>query len=168
MSLDADLKTLALQEERLQFSSFDAETAWVLGSKLRELAVARGYKLAIEVRQLGFPLFYSALPGSSPDNADWLRRKRNVVERFHKSSYAMGLAMQQRGMTLVERYGIALADYVGAGGGFPIRVRGTGVVGFVGVSGLAQRDDHNFIVEVLAQMLGEPLAEVALALESAA
>jgi len=165
MTIEEDMARLALQEERLQFASFDAENAWELGNRLRATAVARGYKIAIEVRQLGFPLFYSALPGTSPDNADWLRRKRNVVERFHKSSYAMGLSMEKRGMTLVERYGIPLADFVGAGGGFPIRVRGTGVVGFVGVSGLASRDDHGFIVEVLADMFGEPITELALGAE---
>lgn len=165
MSLDADLARIALQEERLQFDAFDPDTAWLLGTRLRERALAAGHRIAIEIRQHGFPLFYSALPGTSPDNADWLRRKRNVVERFHKSSYAVGLSMEKRGMTLVERYGISLADYVGAGGGFPIRVRGTGVVGFIGVSGLAQRDDHSFVVEVLAEILGVLLNEVALAAE---
>ncbi|MDP5240698.1 heme-degrading domain-containing protein [Uliginosibacterium sp. 31-16] len=165
MALDQDIAQLALQEERLQFPAFDADTAWALGNTLRAAAVARGYRIAIEVRQFGFPLFYSALPGTSPDNADWLRRKRNVVERFHKSSYAVGLSMEKRGMTLVERYGIPLADFVGAGGGFPIRVKGTGVVGFVGVSGLAARDDHGFIVEIIAGMLGESISELALAAE---
>ncbi|GAB2890392.1 heme-degrading domain-containing protein [Uliginosibacterium flavum] len=162
MTIEQDVEKMALQEERLQFANFDADTAWALGCALREAAIKRGYKIAIEVRQMGFPLFYSALPGSSPDNADWLRRKRNVVERFHKASYAIGHNLLQRGLTITERYGIALADFAAAGGGFPIRVRGTGVVGFVGVSGLAQRDDHGFIVEVLAQMLGESVAELAL------
>jgi uncharacterized protein (UPF0303 family) len=163
MSLDVDLERIVLQEARLQFAAFDADTAWQLGCKLREAAVAAGHRIAIEVRQQGFPLFYCALPGTSPDNADWLRRKRNVVERFHKSSYALGLMMEKRGMTLEARYGIPLADFVGAGGGFPVSVRGTGVVGFIGVSGLSQRDDHGFIVAVLAEFLGQPLAELALA-----
>lgn len=162
MSLDEDIAQIAMQEQRLQFEAFDAQTAWTLGCLLRETATARGLKIAIEVRQFNFPLFYCALPGTTPDNADWLRRKRNVVERFHKSSYAMGLNMEKRGTTLTERYGIPLADFAPNGGGFPIRVRGTGVVGFIGVSGLAQRDDHGFIVEVLSQMLGVPADETAL------
>jgi uncharacterized protein (UPF0303 family) len=165
MGLKEDVAQLALQEQLLQFDGFDAQTAWALGSLMREIAVEREYKIAIEVRQQNLPLFYTALPGTSPDNADWLRRKRNVVERFHKSSYAIGLNMEQRGMTLVERYGVALADYAPNGGGFPVRVKAVGVVGFVGVSGLAQRDDHGFIVEALAHMLKVPLAEIALASE---
>jgi uncharacterized protein (UPF0303 family) len=163
MSIEEDLARLALQEQTLQFEHFDANTAWELGCLLRQTAVARGLKIAMEVRQQNFPLFYSALPGTTPDNADWLRRKRNVVERFHKSSYAVGLNMQQRGTTLTERYGISLVDYAPNGGGFPLRVKGVGVVGFIGVTGLAQRDDHGFIVEALATMLGVPLADVVLA-----
>lgn len=162
MSLDADLERITLQEERLQFATFDADTAWQLGCHLREQALAAGHAIAIEVRLHGFPLFYSALGGTSPDNAEWLRRKRNVVERFHKSSYAIGLLMEKRGMTLSERYGIPLADFVAAGGGFPLRVRGVGVVGFIGVSGLAQRDDHAFIVAALADFLGLSPAGLAL------
>ena len=33
-------------------------------------------------------------------------------------------------------------------------VAGTGVVGFVGVSGMPQREDHAFLVEVLRDYLG--------------
>jgi uncharacterized protein (UPF0303 family) len=34
------------------------------------------------------------------------------------------------------------------GGAFPLRVRGS-LIGAVGVSGLAQEDDHDLVVEVL-------------------
>lgn len=163
MDIDADLVRIALQEEELQFEAFGPEVAWQLGCRMREAALAAGHRIAIELRLNGFPLFHCALDGSSPDNAEWLRRKRNVVERFHKSSYAMGLMMDKRGLTLETRYGLPLADYVGAGGGFPVRVRGTGVVGFIGVSGLAQRDDHAFIVAQLAAFLGKDGAALALA-----
>ena len=39
MSIDADLERIALQEKELQFDSFSLETAWALGSLLREMAV---------------------------------------------------------------------------------------------------------------------------------
>ena len=51
--------------------------------------------------------------GTSPDNAEWIRRKRNVVNRFHKSSYAIGLRLQQRNSTLEERYGLGLNGFCG-------------------------------------------------------
>ncbi|KAF7598232.1 MAG: hypothetical protein CGU28_13285 [Candidatus Dactylopiibacterium carminicum] len=163
MSLIADLDRIALQEQRLQFDHFDADTAWTLGNRLREAALTAGHALAIEIQFHGFPLFHCAMPGTTPENADWLRRKRNMVQRFHKSSYAMALFLLQRGSTLAERYSLPGVDYVAAGGGFPLRLRGVGVIGSVCVSGLMQRDDHEFIVSVLAQMLAVPQAEVALA-----
>ena len=163
MSLAHDLERLALQEQRLQFDYFDADTAWALGCRLREAALDAGHALAIEIHFHGFPLFHCAMPGTSPENADWLRRKRNLVQRFHKSSYAMALGLQQRGTSLAERYGLTAADYVAAGGGFPLRLRGSSVIGSVCVSGLAQREDHNFLVSVLAAMLAVPLEEIALA-----
>lgn len=165
MALDQDLERLGLQEERLQFDAFDAAKAWELGCRMRDVALARGYKIAIDIRQTGLPLFFTALPGATPNNAEWLRRKRNVVEHFHRSSYAMCLSMEKRGSTLTERFGVSNADFVAAGGCFPIRVRGTGVVGSIGVSGLIARDDHGFIIEMLAEVLSLPWAELALSAE---
>ena len=45
-------------------------------------------------------------------------------------------------------------DYTAHGGCFPIRVRGTGMVGTVTVSGLPQKEDHALVVETLGQVLG--------------
>ena len=39
--------------------------------------------MVIDVRRFGQPLFYAALDGTTPDNAEWVRRKSNVVARFH-------------------------------------------------------------------------------------
>ena len=163
MTLEHDLTRIALQEERLRFSRFDAMTAWQLGHRLRETASARGQAITIEIRINSQLLFFYAMPGTTPDNADWIRRKVNSVQRFHQSSYAVGLKMQQQKTTLTEKYGVSNADYAGAGGCFPIRLQGSSLcIGTVTVSGLPQRQDHALVVEVLADMLGQSLAELAL------
>ena len=64
--------------------------------RLRTLAEERGLAVVIDVRRFGQPLFYAALDGTTPDNAEWVRRKSNVVARFHRSSYAVGLNLKQR------------------------------------------------------------------------
>jgi uncharacterized protein (UPF0303 family) len=87
--LDRDLERIALQERRLRFERFDAGTAWELGSLLRAAGEARGASLVIDVSLYGQQLFHCALPGATPDNADWVRRKRNTVLRFHRSSSAL-------------------------------------------------------------------------------
>ena len=161
-TLDDDLARMALQEEHLQFDVFNPDTAWQLGTRLKEAVEARGKAAAIDIQFFGQPLFFCAMPGTTPDNVDWIRRKRNVVERFHRSSYAMRLMLRRKGITLLEQSGLLLRDHATAGGCFPILLRGTGCIGTIAVSGLPMRDDHNVIVEVLATWLNQPLSDLAL------
>src|SRR5690606_7873000 len=97
--------------------------------------------------------FYCALPGTTADNASWVRRKRAVTMRFFRSSYAMGLVLSQQQTTIEAKFGLASADYATHGGSFPIVVEGTGCIGAVSVSGLPQREDHNMVVEALCRLL---------------
>jgi uncharacterized protein (UPF0303 family) len=157
-----DLERIALQEQRLQFDRFDAATAWALGARLKEAAEARGVAVAIDIQLHGQPLFFYAMPGTTPDNVDWIRRKRNVVLRFQHSSYAVGLQLQQQQATLEARLGVDTRDYAAHGGCFPLNLRGTGCIGTITVSGLPQRQDHELVVEALAELLDQPLAELAL------
>src|ERR1700761_5591205 len=147
MSISDDLARIALQEEKLQFSHFDEEAAWRLGSRLRTMAVERGFSIVIDVRRFGQPLFYMALAGTVPDNVDWVRRKSNVTARFLRSSYAIGLEMESKQSNIYDRYGLAVSEYASHGGCFPLRVVGAGAIGSVTVSGLAQRADHELAVE---------------------
>src|SRR5271163_2586560 len=111
MSISDDLARIALQEQELQLASFEEETAWRLGSRLRSMAVERGFKIVIDVRRFGQPLFYTALAGTTPDNVDWVRRKGNVTANFLRSSYAIGLEMESKQSNLFERYGLAVSEY---------------------------------------------------------
>jgi uncharacterized protein (UPF0303 family) len=151
MAIAEDLATIARQESELLFPKFNCDTAWRLGLSLRELALSRKQSIVIDIRRFGQPhqpLFYTAL-GGTPDNARWVQRKINVVARFHRSSYAIGLMLEQTNRTFVDRYNLPDADYAPHGGCFPIHVAGTGIIGAVTISGLPQRDDHNLVVEAL-------------------
>lgn len=163
MAIADDLARIALQEEQLQLTSFDERTAWRLGSALLALATARNLAIVIDVRRINQLLFYAALPGTTPDNAEWVRRKTNVVFRFHRSSYAIGLELQEKQSNLLDRYGLPVADYVSHGGCFPVRVAQTGVVAAVTVSGLPQRADHELVVEALCVELGRDYEALRLA-----
>ena len=157
-----DLARIALQEQRLQFEHFDATTAWTLGARLKSAAEARGVAVAIDIQLHGQPLFFYAMPGTTPDNVDWIRRKRNVVLRFQRSSYAVGLQLQQRGTTLEQSIAVDPRDYAAHGDCFPLNLIGAGCIGTITVSGLPQRQDHELVVEVLAELLGQPLDELRL------
>jgi uncharacterized protein (UPF0303 family) len=162
MGLSENLERVALQERELQLPRLDAQIAWELGVRLRTMAVERGLAVVIDVRRFGQPLFYTALEGTTPDNVEWVRRKSNVVARFHRSSYAVGLKLEAKNDTLTAQQGLPLADYATHGGSFPLTVAGAGVVGSVTVSGLPQRDDHELVVEALCAMLGRDYATLRL------
>jgi uncharacterized protein (UPF0303 family) len=162
MSLEDDLAAIAKQEQKLRFERFDEEDAWKLGSRLREMAVAQSYPVVIDIRRFGQPLFYCALAGSAPDNAEWARRKSNVVARFYRSSYGLGLELQHKKTTLESKFGLMLADYAAHGGAFPLIVTGAGVIGSVTVSGLPQRVDHELVVEAMAESTGQDYSELRL------
>lgn len=165
MTISDDLKQLALQEDVLRFTSFDENTAWELGLKFRELAETRKLPIVIDIRLAGRQLFNTALPGSTPDNPEWVRRKSNVVLRYFKSSYRVGRELAAKEDTLDQYRGVSPMDYAPHGGSFPINIEGTGVVGAITISGLPQRDDHNLVVEVLAAFLRKPMDGLALAAE---
>jgi uncharacterized protein (UPF0303 family) len=94
------------------------------------------------------------MPGATANNEDWARRKHNVVQKFERSSLAIGLDCQRQQTSLQEKNGLPLADYATHGGGFPLLLQGGVCVGSVVVSGLPQREDHQLVVDVLAAMLG--------------
>lgn len=157
-----DIQRMKLQEERLRFSRFDEADAWALGSLMRTRALERKLPLVMDIRIGIRPLFYVALPGTTPENPDWVRRKANTVYRFEACSYRVGLEYKLKGQSFDASRGIDPMNFASAGGGFPIRLQGN-VVGAVTVSGAPQREDHNFVVSCLAEFLSVPLADIALA-----
>ena len=162
MSMEDDLRIIARQEERLVFDGFGEADAFEIGYALRKRALAENFAIIIDIRLWDRPLFYAALPGSTANNPDWARRKANVVRMFQKSTYRMMLEQGGQSALFGERYGLAASDYVLAGGGFPVRVKGAGVIGAITVSGLPQRQDHAIVVDALCDHLGIAREELAL------
>jgi uncharacterized protein (UPF0303 family) len=147
------LETLARQEEELFFDRFDEETAWRLGVRLVEAAREAGLPVTIDIRRNGHQLFHAARPGTAPDNDAWIERKVRVVTRFGRSSLQVGEAAQRAGTTFEAQMRLDPDEYAAHGGGFPVTVRGVGVIGVVTVSGLPQLEDHAFVVEQLGRFL---------------
>ncbi|WP_331372374.1 heme-degrading domain-containing protein [Sinorhizobium chiapasense] len=152
MNIDNDLRRIALQERELQFERFNLDTAWELGATLRRMAAERKLGVVIDITLFSMQVFYAALEGATPDNPNWVRRKRNTVFRLFKSSYATGLSLLKQQTNLQAKLGLPDAEYAAHGGSFPIIVKGTGCIGAVTVSGLPQREDHNLVVGALAEL----------------
>lgn len=155
--LERDLRLLEQQEELLRFGTFDAETAWAIGSALRGALLVRNAGGSVEIEAAGHLLFACATAGAQPGQANWIRRKRNTVHHFARSTYAVGRKLEREGETLTSRHALSELDYAAHGGGFPIILAADtpGLpIGSIVFSGLPQREDHNHVVDALASVLG--------------
>ena len=143
------IETIEKQESQLVFNSFDELVALEVGRRLVDLALSQKAPVVIDIRTPDRTLFHAALPGASPDNDHWARRKSNVTLRMHKASLRVGELNRSRDRGVSAEIGLDPMDYADHGGSFPIRVAGTGVVAAVTVSGLKSEEDHAMIVSVL-------------------
>jgi uncharacterized protein (UPF0303 family) len=94
-------------------------------------------------------IFHSALTGSSSENDWWINRKYRVVEKFKHSSMYVRVSFEEKNQTFEEDSGLDNELYAAHGGGFPITVSGSGIVGVALVSGLPQVEDHKMIIQGL-------------------
>ncbi|WP_172125440.1 MULTISPECIES: heme-degrading domain-containing protein [unclassified Devosia] len=143
------LDDLLAQEADLLLSRFDYATAWQIGAFIQAEASRRNLPIGIEVSHGATPVFLALMPGSTPDNVDWVRRKRAVALRFYHSSLYMRLLCESKQWNFAARYRLPDSDYAASGGGVPICVRDVGVVGAVAVSGLPDVEDHRLAVQAL-------------------
>ena len=151
--MDTTLETLLAQEADLQFSRFDSDTAWRLGSWLVAKAKKDGLVIAIGITRGTQRLFHWAAEGTSPDNDTWIDRKTRTVYRFRHSSYYMGRKCAKEEVVPAKKYFLDEHEYSFNGGCFPILVKGAGMVGTVTVSGLKDHIDHAVVVEALRAIL---------------
>jgi uncharacterized protein (UPF0303 family) len=162
MASEQDIQTIKRQEAELVFDRFDEAVAFEIGAAIRQRALKEDLPIVVDIRSFDRPLFYAAMPGSNGSNPEWARRKTNVVKRYLKSTYRMVLEMQRPDRTFRPGDGLDSADYVLAGGGFPVSVKNAGVIGVIAVSGLPERDDHGVIVAALCDHLGKDAKALAL------
>ena len=147
------LKTLEAQEQELQFERFDNEVALRLGLHLVDAAKSQRKAITIDIVRNGQQLFHCAMPGTSIDNDEWVKKKSNVVTRYGHSSYYVGTRYRARNTSFEEAVKVDHTQYGAHGGAFPIIVRDVGLVGTVAVSGLPQAEDHELVVSVLREFL---------------
>ncbi len=145
------LAELHQQEEELVFASFDNHDAWRLGSLIANHAIASEFGVAIDIRRHNLVLFRCVLPGATSDQEEWIRRKSAAVLRFEHSTAL--LTEQFADYDPAQGGWLAPEGYTLAGGSFPIRVRGAGVIGAITVSGLSSTDDHQLVIDGLRNYL---------------
>lgn len=136
-------------DRSLSLEQFDHDDAWQLGTTIARLAAERRLTLAAAVWIGDQRVFHHARPGTSADNDGWMDRKQALVRHYDAPSLLTAVRLGEHGITVPERWlGLDPARHAIAGGGVPIRVRGT-TVGVLTVSGLTDAEDHALAVEAL-------------------
>ena len=153
--MDDLLKQLLQEEQELQFTTFSEDTAWKLGARLVDQASGQNLPITIDITRGAHQLFHASRPGTSPDNDEWIKRKVRLVYRFGHSSFYMGQMLKSKGKRIEEAYLVSESEYGPHGGCFPVILKGTGLIGTVTVSGLAQEEDHRFVVNAIRDFLAQ-------------
>ncbi len=140
-------KQLEAEEQDLSFDSFSHNQALALGQFA--ISIIQDAPIAMEVRKGNHLVFKASMPGTSQDNDWWLNRKFKAADRFGHSSLWVKKKFQEMGQDFEIDSGLDQDLYAAHGGVVPIIVKGTGMVGGIGISGLPDVEDHRYAVEIL-------------------
>lgn len=139
------------QEDELQFSSFNTHDAWEIGHIIAKRANDEKLAILVDISVSNHTLFRYSAPGTTEYNEHWANRKKNSVMLQQKSSMLFSLHLKRDGKTeSISRY-LEPAKYATGGGGFPIIIKDTGVIGCIAVSGLESSEDHAVIVDAIRE-----------------
>ena len=141
--MDKILKQLPMEEDELQFTRFNEDTVWQIGSNLVTHSVTEHIPITIDITRADQQIFHASRPGTSADHVEWIKRKVRLVYRLGHSSYFIGQLLKGRGRRLEDAYFRSESLYAPHGGCFPVILKGAGVIGAITVSGLAQEDIIN-------------------------
>jgi uncharacterized protein (UPF0303 family) len=144
---------LLAQEDELQLQHFNNQTAWELGTSIKQAAEKLSAAITIEVYAFEQVVFSYSMPGTSKDNLEWIRRKRQSVMRFGHSSYYQGQYNASKNRDFEAQLHIDPKEYCAHGGSFPIRIKNCGLVGALTVSGLPQEVDHQLVIDALREVM---------------
>lgn len=146
------LKILEKQEEILIFDSFNNEDARTIGNMLADRLKDSPIPITVRVFVDDVIVYQYTMKGGEAHRFDWTYRKYQLIKKTGHSS----MHGKVRLMFLDELKDLyADKETYGFGcGGFPIRVKGEGLIGAVTVSGLPDPGDHHYVVDALAAFLG--------------
>jgi uncharacterized protein (UPF0303 family) len=148
------VKVLNQQEDMLKFDTFTNKEAFELGTRMAQKVYDAGQSLAIGIFNVaGMAVYQHVTPGATVNNTLWMRRKFNTVMNRERSSLWFTVTSEMRGKDLAAHV-LDTNDYALVGGGFPIRLKTGELVAVTVVSAFPHYEDHQFIVDALAEYLG--------------
>lgn len=152
------LEIIEKQEELLVFDKFTNEDALKLGIILTEVTKDTPGPLSMRIFIGDTVVFQYAMEGDAEVRFGWTYRKYQLIKKTGHSS----MHGKIRAMFLGELQDLCeQSDIYGFGcGGFPITVKGKGIVGAIAVSGLPDPADHPYVVEALSKYIGVEVPKI--------
>lgn len=147
------------EETMLRFTKFSHEDALTLGLTIVKKAKERSAAVAIDIEVNGTQRFHYAMEGSNQRHALWVKRKQNMVNTIQISTLHACQQLIAEGKDQWKDWRLNEAEYGAIGGGFPIILVGTGVIGSVACSGLPHEEDHKLLIDAISEILGVDLNE---------
>ena len=144
---------LASELTKLALPSFELANAIEIGEIATRIGRDRKLPIAIEIRIGDWIVYHVSLPGSQPENDNWIKRKAAVVKKTGFSSMHERVKSEEAGVDWYKENHVSENDYAIHGGGLPITTKGGIVAGILLISGLPQVEDHLLGVEVLTEYL---------------
>jgi uncharacterized protein (UPF0303 family) len=150
MDANAEFERLGAEEEELAFESFSRRDAWNLGSLIVEKTKNNPQPLGLEIYLNQFLVFRYFPAGITRDHELWLNRKRRTVELREISSLRMKRMAEKTGSS-VSDWKLDPNDYCLGGGGYPVKIKNTGMIGIILATGTNDIDEHNTIVGAIRE-----------------
>ena len=147
-----NLDELIAQEEKYVFDSFSPGDAIALAKLMMENEKEWGASVAFCIYLNGYTVFQYLPEGTGKLNETWFKKKIATVMTLGWSTMRFWAWQERMGMQRVPEL-VPAADVVPCGGGFPIRVKGCGVIGVIVVSGPGDQIEHDFIIDSLERFM---------------
>ena len=144
---------LLREEEVLALPALTQEDALTIGKIAYEIGTTRDLEITIEIRLGEWTVFHASLPGSKPENDEWIARKARVVLASGHSTMHERVLSEETNVDWYEQHNLPEKLHAIHGGGLPLNVIGKGLVGILLISGLPQVDDHLLGVEIITEFL---------------
>lgn len=144
------------QEEEMVLPYFGLKQIDQLVDCLRQVGGDDFQKMAIQLTLNGRLVYFHAGDQTGAENNDWVNRKFNVVDMFDHTSLYLKKVWAKNPDEFYDSYGLSKRDFCIVGGGMPITVKNTGIVGILVVSGYPNdEDDHKLAYNALMALKKE-------------
>ena len=144
---------LKFEAQTLALPSLSQSEAIEIGDIAHQLGRDRALAITVEVQLGKWPVFHVALPGTKPENDNWIARKARVVHATGNSTMHERVFAEENSFDWYLKNNLSEESHAIHGGGLPLNVNGIGLAGVLLISGLPQVEDHLLGVEVIAEFL---------------